>query len=323
MPQYVDWADEASSHDDFYTDDQIREWFKNHISTVLNRQNTVTGVKYKNDPTIAMWELANEPRARWYNRPDMIKWIGDIASHIKSIDPNHLVSTGMGGGAVIEVPEHYREANKKDAIDVYSIHVWTDPRHQDKGTEGGNRMIRNHTETAHDQLNMPIYSGEFGWPVDRTDGTDDTQEVLERNNVLSEWFDVLDEHGTNGGLVWDLRFDQEYSSVSEWNYYAVFPRDTDTPSVIRDAAMVFAGKSGDVPSGLQSVSGNRLPKDHDGDGLYEDVYGTGRSSILDVQLLFNNLESTAVQNNAAAFDFSDTGGDVTILDVQALFNNLE
>jgi hypothetical protein len=42
-------------------------------------------------------------------------------------------------------------------------------------------------------------------------------------------------------------------------------------------------------------------------------------SILDVQALFANLDSDAVQNTPGAFDFNGDGN-VSILDVQALFN---
>ena len=61
MDQYVRWAG-GTHHDDFYTDPMIRGWYKDWIAHLLNRVNTITGVAYKDDPTIMTWELANEPR---------------------------------------------------------------------------------------------------------------------------------------------------------------------------------------------------------------------------------------------------------------------
>jgi len=70
------------------------------------------------------------------------------------------------------------------------------------------------------------------------------------------------------------------------------------------------------------VIGDTPPTDPDGDGKYEDVRGDGGISILDVQTLFNRLDTPVMQEYAAAFKFSGTGDDVTVLDVQALFNEL-
>ena len=71
------------------------------------------------------------------------------------------------------------------------------------------------------------------------------------------------------------------------------------------------------------VDGGHSPRDLDGDGLFEDVNGDGEFTIADVQALFENLESDAVQQHADRFNFSETGDDrVTIFDVQALFTRL-
>lgn len=45
---------------DFYTSPAIRAAFKANIRTVLTRNNSLTGVAYRDDPNILAWELANE-----------------------------------------------------------------------------------------------------------------------------------------------------------------------------------------------------------------------------------------------------------------------
>ncbi len=59
--QYVTWSG-CKDKDCFFVDPKARELFQNHLTTVVNRVNTLTGVAYKNDPTIFAWDLMNEPR---------------------------------------------------------------------------------------------------------------------------------------------------------------------------------------------------------------------------------------------------------------------
>ena len=78
-------------------------------------------------------------------------------------------------------------------------------------------------------------------------------------------------------------------------------------------------------SGIEApdVTGDGSPaQDFDGDGLYEDVNGDGSFTAVDVQALFANLESDAVQENPELFDFNGDG-QVDVTDVQALFAMLD
>lgn len=84
---FAEWA-ALSGTRDFWNDPESRADFKAFISWLMNRKNTVTGVLYKDDPTIMAWELGNEIDKA------SADWIVDMAAHIKSIDANHLLIDG-------------------------------------------------------------------------------------------------------------------------------------------------------------------------------------------------------------------------------------
>lgn len=71
-----------------------------------------------------------------------------------------------------------------------------------------------------------------------------------------------------------------------------------------------------------TVTGDSPATDTTGDGKLNDIDGDGEFTISDVQDLFNNRESEAIQTNPDQFDFNDSGGSPNIADVQALFNQL-
>lgn len=66
------------------------------------------------------------------------------------------------------------------------------------------------------------------------------------------------------------------------------------------------------------------PQSTQGDGLFDDVTGSGDSGIGDVQALFDYLASETVQANAGAFNFAGIDAErVTVFDVQALFTRID
>lgn len=82
----------------FINDPDTQKWFKDYISMLTNRVNTVTGIAYKNEPAIFAWEIMNEAHYERANSPRPLRnWYQEIAKHIKSEDPNHMVATGEEG----------------------------------------------------------------------------------------------------------------------------------------------------------------------------------------------------------------------------------
>jgi mannan endo-1,4-beta-mannosidase len=67
----------------FFDDPKAIARFEEHIEALLNHRNSLTGIAYKDDPTILAWEDCNGCGAP-------VKWIDTIGSFIKSIDKNHL-----------------------------------------------------------------------------------------------------------------------------------------------------------------------------------------------------------------------------------------
>ncbi len=210
MDQYVRWRG-GQYHDDFYSDATIKGWYKQWISHLLNRVNTVTGVKYKDDPTIMMWELGNEPRcigSGVYPRSPacstqtLISWADEMSTYIKSIDRNHLVSVGDEGFLCLpggtdwtdncsEGVDRYAFAALRN-IDAMSVHLYPDADAWGKTPAWGTEWIVKHTQQAK-RLRKPVYLGEFG-----------TRDKNVRNPVYFEWTRALFFGDTDGALYWIL-----------------------------------------------------------------------------------------------------------------------
>ena len=109
----------------FNTAEAVKHWLR-HVRYIVQRTNSLTGVAYRDDPTIMAWELANEPRAMkavaGYRR-----WLNQSAVLIKSLDPHHLVTTGTEGRtpfARSHLGTDFLHDHSYAAIDYATVHVW-------------------------------------------------------------------------------------------------------------------------------------------------------------------------------------------------------
>ncbi|KAK4417082.1 Mannan endo-1,4-beta-mannosidase 7 [Sesamum alatum] len=141
--QYVEWARERGQYlnneDEFFTNPIVKDYYKNHIKAVLTRVNTITGVAYKDDPTIFAWELMNEPRCQSDLSGKPIQdWVAEMSAYVKSIDKNHLLEIGMEGFYGESMPEKKQNNpgyevgtdfianNRIPFIDFATIHLYPD-----------------------------------------------------------------------------------------------------------------------------------------------------------------------------------------------------
>lgn len=98
MDMYANWYNtlnpgQSVTRQAFYTNETIKTWYKNWISHVANRTNTLTGVKYKDDPTIFSWELANEP-----DGANVHIWAAEMSAYLKNtVGVNQMVTVGSQG----------------------------------------------------------------------------------------------------------------------------------------------------------------------------------------------------------------------------------
>ncbi|XP_052729639.1 mannan endo-1,4-beta-mannosidase 7 [Vigna angularis] len=182
--QYVQWAKQSvgspvSTEDDFFSNSMTKQFYKNHVKTVLTRKNTVTGLLYKDDPTIFSWELMNEPRSSDFSGKQVQDWVSEMAAYVKSIDNKHLLQVGLEGFYGNSMPERglinpdgyhvgtdFISNNLVPEIDYASIHAYPDEwmarfnqSHQDVFTE---RWVSTHIQDAQNVLRKPILVTEFG-----------------------------------------------------------------------------------------------------------------------------------------------------------------
>ncbi|XP_062212902.1 mannan endo-1,4-beta-mannosidase 3-like [Phragmites australis] len=182
--QYVRWAREAghdlATADDFFNSTVVKDYYKNHVKTVLTRVNTITGVAYKDDPAIFGWELMNEPRCDADPTGAMVQaWVEEMAPYVKTIDGKHLVTAGLegfyGDGAHeskdlnpwgIYYGTNYVETHRAAGIDFATIHLYPDVWLWGSGADEQFAFFKNwtrsHVRDTELYLGKPLLVTEYG-----------------------------------------------------------------------------------------------------------------------------------------------------------------
>ncbi len=167
IKEYADFR--GKSKEQFWTDPQLIEDFKKTVDYLINRTNTYTGVKYKDDKAILAWETGNElvcPHS----------WTHEIAAYIKSFDSNHLVVDG-----------YHTKILRQDSIDDPSIDIVVSHNYS------SGRSLINEVKQCRKiaRGKKPYIVGEFGFV---------------KTSEVEELLDTLINEGASGAMIWSLRF---------------------------------------------------------------------------------------------------------------------
>jgi mannan endo-1,4-beta-mannosidase len=236
----------------FVNCDSCKSMFDSYVKFIVSRTNSITGIKYKDDPTIFSWQIGNEPRAfAKENKEVFEEWMGHVAKLIKSIDSNHMVSSGSEGKVGCEMDiELYERIHSVPEIDYLNIHIW--PLNwswvsKERLAEGipaacdsTSAYIEEHLGVAK-RLNKPIVIEEFGYPRDNYLFTPGSP-VVSRDMYYKFILDYVAQSAKSGGLLGGCNF-------WAWSGYAV--PDSINPNWKKGDD--YCGDPAQEPQGLYSV----------------------------------------------------------------------
>lgn len=198
IPVYAKWA--GVSKNQFYTDEKAKEYFKQTIDAFVKRKNTVNGKLYKDDPTIFAYNLCNEPR----NEDDqtgktLALWCDEMAGYVKSLDKNHMVTTGADSFFNKEDGTHYSGADfvtihSGKNIDYCNYHIYPTYTHNNFALSTTEWMIKKFIKEAHETLGKPVIMEEYGIGSNLPD--------YPKAKWIYEMTRIFFENGGNGANYW-------------------------------------------------------------------------------------------------------------------------
>jgi mannan endo-1,4-beta-mannosidase len=274
------WPEFPDMSSEFYGHAAAVRMFDDYVRAVVGRRNSVTGRLYRDDPAIFSWQLANEPRpggsdeAGRRHMKAYLAWIDGSARLIKSLDHNHMVSTGSEGTqGCINDAQCVIDAHSSPAIDYVNAHVWpqnwswADPKDL-AGTwptveRNSHDYIAQQVAIAR-RVGKPLVIEEFGFPRDNGSFEPGSPTTFKDRFYQLIYSTVRDSVHSGGPLqgcnFWgwggegraqhpDHHFvSGDTSYVGDpphepQGWYSVFDVDRSTQAVIRDYASAVAARS--------------------------------------------------------------------------------
>ncbi|AGZ41046.1 cellulase family glycosylhydrolase [Actinoplanes friuliensis] len=186
--------------------------------------------RYRDSKAVAMWELMNEPKDASSDTV-MKNFFDDTAAIIKSLDPNHLVSSGSQA-AYVGGTSDYAYVHSGPNIDAGSLHEY------DYDYNNSHLIVSNWFTPAIEGMNSidkPLYIGEVG--VAGADTVAGCRSRAARADIFRQKFDAYLNRGATGVLAWSYRtaktetcLDSE-ASIYPADAYMAMAKTYDLPGV--------------------------------------------------------------------------------------------
>ena len=202
--QYLAWHKKQNPQD-FFTDPELIAAYEKHIDAVLNHVNPITGIAYKDDPTILAWEDCNMcgiitllTGGNASTLGQVSTWVETIGHHIKTVDPNHLYLDTSG------IFRAYPAVLDNPSTDIATFEYYP---HWDALI--GSKQITTPATITQDAASVTSHGkayilNEFGW--DRTDwkSPGDLQQLLttieSNKSIAGDNYWALQAHNENFGF---------------------------------------------------------------------------------------------------------------------------
>lgn len=209
-PAYMEFVQQ------FVQCDSAKALFSNYVKDIITRENRFTGKKYIEDPTIMSWQIGNEPRAfSDENKEAFALWIADVAAQIRSLDPNHLISTGSEGKHGCEQDIDLFERIHADTnIDYLNLHMWpynwgwVKEDSLSEGVAGAKEKAKAYLDehlTIGAKYQKPVVMEEFGFPRDGFKFSKDTPTTA-RDEFYKYIFELINSDAQQKGLFAGCNF---------------------------------------------------------------------------------------------------------------------
>jgi mannan endo-1,4-beta-mannosidase len=251
-----DWNAFMDNSAAFYREPKAQQAFQSAVKQLVSRKNSVNGRRYKDDPTIMSWQLANEPRpgsdANAQPHYDaFVKWVDETAGFIKKLAPKQLVSTGNEGWmGTAGSKELFEKSHATKSVDYLTFHMWApnwswyNPKKSAETYEDAWKKMQEylnwHIDTAN-RMGKPIVLEEFG--INRDEGSYDVSaSTVYRDMFYSGIYGLLARRAAKGDAIAGSNF---------WAWGGV--GRTSNPDFMWKAGDSFVGDPPQEPQGLYCV----------------------------------------------------------------------